>query len=314
MIDELKDVMELATGAAAFVKSILDLKAINTNKDENEAVIKSSGYGAQIGSCGYGAQIGSSGYYAQIGSCGYYAQIGSSGDYAKIGSSGDYAQIGSCGDYAKIGSSGDSAKINSTGKKAVIASIGFWTIAKGEIGSWITLAEYRIDDNNNYYPFFVKTEYIDGERIKADTYYGLYDKEFREVIEVDGILSLLISGEKNIKKVVLKNKIKPSYIFIKNGISAHGETVKQAYRDWLFKQSDRDVSKYKNISPDEVYSLDFWYECYRNITGACAQGTEHFIEEFKPKKEMTLNEVIEITKGQYGHNTFVDFFKKVKGE
>ena len=318
MIDELKDVMEFATGATVFVKSILDLKATNKNKDGNQVVIKSSGYCAKIGSSGnyakigssgYCAQIGSSGDSAQIGSSGYYAKIGSSGGYAKIGSSGDGAQIGSSGGYAKIGSSGYGAIIDSTGSNAVIAPIGFWAIAKGEVGSWITLAEYRIDDYGNYYPYYVKSEYIDGARIKEDTYYGLYDKKFREVIEVDGIKSLLISEKNNIKKVVLFNKTKPSYIFTKNGISAHGETVKQAYRDWRFKQSDRDLSEYENLSYDAVRSLDYWYACYRDITGACSQGCEHFIKEFKPKNEMTLNEVIEITKGQYGHNTFVEFFR-----
>ena len=309
MLDEMKEVMELATGAAAFVKSILDLKATNKNKDEYEAVIKSSGDSARIGSSGYSAQIGSSGNSAQIGSSGYSAQIGSSGNYARIGSSGDSAQIGSSGYYARIGSSGDSAQIESTGLKAVIAPIGFWSIAKGKIGSWITLAEYRFDENERYYPYFVKSEYIDGKRIKEDTYYGLYNKEFREVIEVDGINSLLISQKNNVQKVVLNREIEPSYIFTKNGISAHGRSVKQAYRDWLFKQSDRDVSKYRNLNPDEVHDLSFWYECYRTITGACAAGTEHFIEQYKPKNKMTLNELIEITKGQYGHNTFVEFFR-----
>ena len=300
MLDEMKDVMELATGAAAFVKSILDLKATNNNKDEDNAVIKSSGYYARIGSSGYYAKMASSGDCATMASSGYYATMASSGDSAKMASSGDSAKMASSGDYAKI--------VN-TGLRAVIAPIGFWSIAKGKIGSWITLAEYRLDEDEKYYPHFVKSEYIDGERIKEDTYYGLYNKEFREVIEVDGINSLLISQKNNVQKVVLSGEIEPSYIFTKNGISAHGRSVKQAYRDWLFKQSDRDVSKYKNLNPDEVHDLSYWYECYRAITGACAAGTEHFIEQYKPKNKMTLNELIEITQGQYGHNTFVEFFR-----
>lgn len=120
-----------------------------------------------------------------------------------------------------------------------------------------------------------------------------------------------MSTKGNVQKVVLNEDFKPSYIFTKNGISAHGRSVKQAYRDWLFKQSDRDVSKYRDLNPDEVRDLSYWYECYRAITGACAAGTEHFIEQYKPKNKMTLNELIEITQGQYGHNTFVEFFKEV---
>ena len=122
---------------------------------------------------------------------------------------------------------------------------------------------------------------------------------------------MLLSTKGNVQKVVLNEDFEPSYIFTKDGISAHGESVKQAYRDWLFKQSDRDVSKYENLNPDETHNVSFWYGCYRTITGACALGTEHFIEQNKDKKKATLREVIELTKGQYGHNTFVEFFKEV---
>ena len=96
---------------------------------------------------GYYAKIGSSGDYAQIGSSGDYAKIGSSGDYAKIGSSGYYAQIGSSGDYAKIGSSGDYAQIDSTGEDSVIMCAGKESKAKAKAGSWITLSEWKWNDD-----------------------------------------------------------------------------------------------------------------------------------------------------------------------
>ena len=164
------------------------------------AKIGSSGYSAQIGSSGYSAQIGSSGDYAKIGSSGYYAQIGSSGDYAKIGSSGnyakigssgyyaqigssgDYAKIGSSGDYAQIGSSGDYAQIESSGEDSVICSSGAESVVKAKLGSWITLAEWKYsDEKNRMVPQFVKTEFVDGEKIKADTWYKLIGGEFTEV-------------------------------------------------------------------------------------------------------------------------------------
>ena len=128
------------------------------------------------------AQIGSSGDYAKIGSSGDYAQIGSSGDYAKIGSSGDSAKIGSSGDSAQIGSSGYSAKIESTGKHSVVMAAGNNSIAKAKIGSWITLSEWDCI-NGVWIPICVKTEQVDGERIKADTFYKLVNGEFKEVEE-----------------------------------------------------------------------------------------------------------------------------------
>ena len=129
----------------------------------------------------------SSGDSAKIGSSGYSAKIGSSGYSAKIGSSGDCAQIGSSGDFAKIGSSGYCAKITSKGKHSVVMAAGHNSIAKAKIGSWITLAEWirtdKTDDSDNYIwiPKCVKTECVDGERIKEDVFYKLVDGEFKEV-------------------------------------------------------------------------------------------------------------------------------------
>ena len=120
----------------------------------------------------------------QIGSSGDYAKIGSSGDSAKIGSSGYYAQIGSSGDSAQIGSSGDYAKIDSTGEDSVIMCAGNNSKAKAKIGSWITLAEWKwSNEKNRYVPVCVKTEYVDGEKIKADTWYKLENGKFVEVTE-----------------------------------------------------------------------------------------------------------------------------------
>ena len=184
-------------GLKGFVKACVDFTIEKTrieNAEEctdydngkNFAKIGSSGYSAQIGSSGYYAQIGSSGYSAQIGSSGDYAQIGSSGDYAQIGSSGDYAQIGSSGYSAQIGSSGDYAKITSIGKNSVVMAAGYNSIARAKIGSWITLAEWvktGEKNENGFYiwiPKCVKTEYVDGERIKENTFYKLVDGEFKE--------------------------------------------------------------------------------------------------------------------------------------
>ena len=144
--------------------------------------IGSGGDYAQISSSGYYAKIGSSGYYAQIGSSGYSAQIGSSGDAAKIGSSGDAAKIGSCGYSAQISSNGYYAQINSTGEDSVIMCAGNGSIAKAKVGSWITLAEWVWDGKKERsVPKCVKTEYVDGERIKADTWYQLKNGVFTEV-------------------------------------------------------------------------------------------------------------------------------------
>ena len=138
---------------AGFVKACVDFVLEKTVKDMPESNVDS-------------------GDYAKIGSSGYSAQIGSSGDYAKIGSSGD---------YAKIGSSGDSAKIDSTGEDSVICCAGNDSVVKAKKGSWITLAEWEYSkEKDRYVPVCVKTEFVDGEKIKADTWYTVKNGQFVE--------------------------------------------------------------------------------------------------------------------------------------
>lgn len=83
-----------------------------------------------------------------------------------------------------IGSSGNYAQINSTGEDAVIMCAGSRSKAKGKKGSWITLAEWvKDEEKGRYVPICVKTERVDGEKIKEDTYYTLKNGEFSEVEE-----------------------------------------------------------------------------------------------------------------------------------
>ena len=175
---------------AGFIKACIDYTKEQTivNMPKSDvttgdcAQIGSSGTCAQIGSSGDSAKIGSSGNSAQIGSSGNSAKIGSSGNCAQIGSSGNCAQIGSSGDSAKIGSSGDFAKIDSTAIDSVICCAGHGCTVKAKIGSWITLAEWEYsEENGRSVPRCVKTEYVDGEKIKADTWYRLKNGEFVEV-------------------------------------------------------------------------------------------------------------------------------------
>ena len=139
---------------AGFVKACVDFVCEKTIKEMPDSKVDSGNY-AQIGSSGYSAQIGSSGYYAKIGSSGYSAQIGSSGN---------------------------SAKIDSSGEDAVICCAGHGSIVKAKKGSWITLSEWKYDNKKNRcVPVCVKTEFVDGERIKENVFYKLVNGEFVEV-------------------------------------------------------------------------------------------------------------------------------------
>lgn len=86
-------------------------------------------------------------------------------------------------DGAKISSSGYGAKIDSTGEDCVIMCAGINSVAKASKGSWVTLSEWSYsEEKQRYIPICVKTEFVDGEKIKADTYYSLKGGVFVEWI------------------------------------------------------------------------------------------------------------------------------------
>ena len=294
MIDKLKEVFELATSKTIFINEIMKLKANNKNSDENENELVLSNKKNS----------------AQIGSSGDYAKIGSSGDYAQIGSSGDSAQIGSSGDSAQIGSSGDYAQIDSTGKNSVIASIGFKDIVKAKKSSWITIAEYK-QNNNSWVVDFVKTKQVDGETIKEDTYYTLYDHQFVEVQIIDGIKIIILQRKKNVIKGLFLNDLRPCYVVEKDGVYAHGATLKEAKESLIYKITDRDKSDYEDYTLDTEVTHEEAIKMYRVITGACEAGTRHFVENVlaEKKEKYTVKEIIKLTEGQYGNETLKEFME-----
>ena len=91
---------------------------------------------------------------------------------------------------------------------------------------------------------------------------------------------------------------------------AHGDTIDEARKDLVYKICDRDKSEYEHLTLDSKLTYSEAIECYRVITGACSAGTRQFCENILTvkKEKYTVREIAELTRGQYGSETFVDFF------
>ena len=68
------------------------------------------------------------------------------------------------------------------GKDAIAAAFGIEGKAKACLGSWIMLAEW-VFMGDCWHIKTVKTAKIDGEKLKADTWYMLKNGEFEEAEE-----------------------------------------------------------------------------------------------------------------------------------
>ena len=122
--------------------------------------------------------------FAQLAASGDSAQLAASGDSAKLAASGYFAQLAASGYSAQLAASGYSAQLAASGENSVIAGIGIDNTAKAALGCWICLAEWVYStEKKAYIPACVKAAQIDGETLKADTYYKLKNGEFVEVEE-----------------------------------------------------------------------------------------------------------------------------------
>ena len=101
-------------------------------------------------------------------------------DFAKAKEDGNehYAQ----GDYGHAAAQGYKGHAEVDGKEAIAAAFGINGKAKACLGSWIMLAEWELK-NGNWHIAAVKTAQIDGEKLKADTWYILKNGKFEEAEE-----------------------------------------------------------------------------------------------------------------------------------
>lgn len=136
----------------------------------------------------------------------------------------------------------------------------------------------------------------------------------REFLYVDNLLSEVIEKKGNVYHVRNGLNIPITYVVTDgNGHWAHSDTLEDAKEDLIFKISKRDKSEYESLTLDSELSYDEAIICYRVITGACRAGTKDYIEHRLPephKEKYTIKEMIELTKDEYGGETFHKFFDK----
>ena len=130
------------------------------------------GASSATGSCGASSATGYKGASSATGSCGASSATGNYGASSATGS---------CGASSATGYKGASSVDNST---AVAVAWGYKSKAKGCIGSHIVCAEWRYVGDKKEWEFVgAKMARVDGDKIKADTYYTLRNGEFIEVEE-----------------------------------------------------------------------------------------------------------------------------------
>ncbi|UFS59502.1 DUF7666 domain-containing protein [Subtercola endophyticus] len=146
-----------------------------TASGDSGAATASGDYGAATASGRYGAATASGDSGAATAS-GDYGAATASGDYGAATASGDSGAATASGDSGAATASGDYGAATASGRKTVAVVTGRGGRAKGTLGNWIVLTERDSDWNI----LDIQSRKVDGEAIKADTFYALRG---RKVVE-----------------------------------------------------------------------------------------------------------------------------------
>ena len=122
------------------------------------------------------------GYKGHAAAQGYKGHAAAQGDKGHAAAQGTFGHAAAQGDYGHAAAQGDYGHAEVDGKEAIAAAFGINGKAKACLGSWIMLAEWEIK-NGNWHIAAVKTAQIDGEKLKADTWYILKNGKFEEAEE-----------------------------------------------------------------------------------------------------------------------------------
>ncbi len=76
----------------------------------------------------------------------------------------------------------------------------------------------------------------------------------------------------------------------------------------VHKVTNRNKEDFEHLTLDSVLTFEDSVACYRTITSACSFGTRDFVKSNGfVEKDRTIREIIELTKGSYGNDSFVKF-------
>ena len=100
------------------------------------------------------------------------------GDWSAATNTGNRSAATNTGNRSAATNTGDWSAATVEGKESVAMAIGCNSKAKGSIGCFIVLAEWKEFEDGTYHIADVKSAKVDGVKIKPDTFYKLVNGEF----------------------------------------------------------------------------------------------------------------------------------------
>ena len=159
----------------AGVKFILDHVKWDDNKQSN------TGNRSAATNTGYRSAATNTGDYSAATNTGDYSAATNTGNCSAATNTGDYSAATNTGNCSAATNTGNCSAARVEGKESIAIVTGKDSKTKGALGCWIVLTERGEWNGETYSILDVKAFKVDGEAIKADTWYKLIDGKAVEV-------------------------------------------------------------------------------------------------------------------------------------
>ena len=138
-----------------------------------------TGYQSAATNTGNYSAATNTGYQSAATNTGYQSAATNTGDYSAATNTGYQSAATNTGNHSAATNTGYQSAAIVEGKESIALATGINSKAKGKIGCFIVLAEWK-EINYEYHIVDVKSAKVDGENIKEDTFYMLKDGKFVE--------------------------------------------------------------------------------------------------------------------------------------
>lgn len=153
-----------------------------TNTGDYSAAINNSSWSAAT-STGKRSVASNDGYRSVSVNTGIQSAAINKGNYSISSNTGDQSAATNDGYRSVSVNTGNCGTASTDGSESFAITTGYMGKVKGAIGCWIACAEWAYDGIGSWFPADFKAVRVDGEKIKADTWYRLEEGKFIEVEE-----------------------------------------------------------------------------------------------------------------------------------
>lgn len=162
--------------------------------EHNQNVEKATGVSSIASNTGNYSVASNNGYYSIVSNTGYLSIVSNTGDCSIVSNTGECSIASNTGDCSAATNTGVCSAVTNTGyrgiafntgerstasvsgKRSIAVNTGYKGKVKAALGCWIVCAEWERGEIVD-----VQTRYVDGKKIKADTWYMLKNGKFVEV-------------------------------------------------------------------------------------------------------------------------------------